>query len=211
MPNLIRWLFDQANNLYRRATGGSVTGSTILNLRDTYATRKADWIAGTVSSLTNGNVTLNQWTLGFRQELKNLYINQYALARGGFNAMTQADWGRIGRMLRDQYGYMNNFAADIATGRLSPKQIEARMQLYFNSSTQAYERGNAVSHGIPALPQYPGDGRTVCRANCQCVWDIREDETGWDCFWQLGAAEHCPDCLSNASRWAPLRIPKVLQ
>lgn len=208
MANPIRWLFDQARRIFRKATGGAGLGdSTILGLRDEYATKKAGWIADLSSRLLNGEITKNQWLLDFRQELKNIYINQYALGRGGYNAMTQADWGSLGGQLKRQYEYMQRFSDDIAAGRLSQAQIEQRMRLYFNSATQAYERGKARSAGL-VLPQYPGDGRTQCRTNCKCEWDIQETDEAWDCYWRLNPAEHCPDCIRNSQTWNPLRITK---
>jgi len=45
-----------------------------------------------------------------------------------------------------------------------------------------------------------------------CSWDIQEvvDEegtkAGWDCFWTLGMAEHCEDCVENSHKWNPLFV-----
>jgi hypothetical protein len=211
MPNPLSWLWDQAKRAYRKVTGGgSISDRTLTGIRNDYGTQKADWVSGQASDLLNGNKTLNQWTLDFRQELKNIYINQYAMARGGYNAMTQQDWGSIGGQLKRQYEYMQNFADKIASGDLSAAQIEQRMQYYFKSATQAFERGKAAAAGIfGQLPQYPGDGRTRCRTNCKCEWVIEETEDAFLCTWKLNPAEHCIDCLENARKWSPLVVPKV--
>ena len=207
MANIFQWVFDQAKKVYNKVRGGSVSHDNVIEWRDDYTSQVADISTRLANDLLNGKINVQQWTLNFREELKTAYINQYRLGRGGTDAMTQADWGRIGRQLRDQYQYMNNFAAQIARGDLTASQIEARMKLYFNSATQMYERGQATSAGL-ILPQYPGDGRTQCRTNCKCQWNISEYDDRWDCTWKLNPAEHCPDCIGNSQRWNPLVIMK---
>jgi hypothetical protein len=44
--------------------------------------------------------------------------------------------------------------------------------------------------------------------NCQCRWEIVDRGDHWDCYWRLGIAEHCPDCVERARNWNPLTIPK---
>jgi len=211
MAKILDWIFNAAKGVYRyvtRSGGGSIGVSELLEARDGYTDIKVDAIGNMANQLMGGDISLQQWTLNFREELKTTYINQYLAGRGGLEAMTQADWGSIGGMLQNQYRYMNNFAADIAAGRLSPAQVEARMRLYTNSATQSFERGKSRAMGVPTMPQYPGDGSTRCRSNCKCNWNIVETDTEWQCTWQLNPAEHCPDCITNSQRWNPLVIPK---
>jgi hypothetical protein len=211
--NPIRWLWDRARNVYQRLRGENVEKITEAtpNLRDRFLVveQRTGWLNGLSEELVNGDISIQRWVLRFRDRLKDAYINEYMLARGGRSAMTQRDWGRLGRMLRDQYGYLDRFAQDVAAGRLSKDQIQARSEMYFKSARQAYERGHEEALGMPTLPAYPGDGSTVCLSNCQCHWDVRQTEDEWLATWTLGAAEHCPDCIERANRWAPLRFPKT--
>lgn len=91
-------------------------------------------------------------------------------------------------------------------------QVRARSQLYINSARQAYERAKARALGVPDLPAYPGDGSTVCKSNCACSWrlepiyDDDDNLIGWNAFWELGAADHCPDCIQRSIQWNPLRL-----
>ena len=210
--NPFRWLWDQAGRIYQRARGARiekiVEPTPILRDRFVYMHEQSGWLQGVSKRLVDGEVRIDRWVLDFRQRLKKTYIDQYVLSRGGRQAMTQSDWGRVGRMLRDRYGYLNRFAEDIKTGSLSNKQIAARGELYFKSARQAFERGKEASAGMPRLPAYPGDGSTVCLSNCQCHWDVQETEGEWLATWTLGAAEHCPDCIERSNDWAPLRLPK---
>jgi len=210
MANPVRWIYDQARNAYNRVRGRSsqtLSQTEMIDIRNEYGNKKADFAASMAVDLFDGNINIQQWTLQFRDELKRTYINQYMSGRGGVNNMTQADWGSIGGQLRNQYRYMNDFAAQIARGDLSAAQIEARMKLYFNSSTQAYERGQSASVGL-SLPQYPGDGQTQCRTNCKCEWVHVEFDDRIESTWTLNPAEHCPDCVRNSQTWNPLVTPR---
>jgi hypothetical protein len=160
--------------------------------------------AALAADLAGGKLTLNEWLLQMRKIIKEAYIAEYSLAVGGIGNLTQSDYGRIGAMLKKQYQYLQNFAEDIAKGNLSQAQIAYRAKMYIDSSTQAFERANAIIQGVPHLPAYPGDGQTACRANCRCHWEIEKTDGGYNCYWRLGVAEHCDDCVANAAAWNPL-------
>ena len=153
------------------------------------------------------------WRLLMREEIKREYIREYMLGKGGRAQMTQADWGSIGGMLKEQYTYLDAFAEQV--GEMSEAAIRSRSRMYIRSAREAYERGNAraQSGGVLELPAYPGDGQTVCLTNCKCNWRIEtvtDDEgnvIGWDCFWEISPhAENCPDCEDNKGMWWPLEV-----
>ena len=209
----LRWIFDQARGLFRRMRGERidkvVEATPILRDRFLAVEQGTGWLANLNGSLQSGDISIQRWVLDFRQRLKKTYIDQYVLARGGRANMAPQDWGKLGAMLKKQYGFLNGFADDVAAGKLSEGRIQARAELYFKSARQAYERGKEAQLGMPPLPAHPGDGSTVCLSNCQCHWDIRETDDEWLATWTLGAAEHCPDCVQRAGEWAPLRMPKL--
>jgi hypothetical protein len=161
-----------------------------------------------VADLFARRISHQEWTLAARQQIKDAFISQYLLGRGGRAAMTQADWGRLGGILKQQYQYLQRFEQDLIDGKLTEAQARVRLQMYIKDSIQAHERALATAKGVPQLPAYPGDGQTVCKANCACHWEYEETEDEWLATWALGAAEHCPDCLENAAKWSPLRVPK---
>lgn len=197
--------WDDRVNRYRRA-GRFIKVKDLLEHRDTFLGRRMDVVNDLAEQLANDQINVQQWVLQMRQEIKRAYMAEYELGIGGRNMMTQADFGRVGGMLKNQYNYLNGFAEDIQQGKLSVAQIQMRGRMYVDSATQSFERANAIARGLPSLPAYPGDGQTVCRSNCKCNWRIEPVEFGWNCYWELGAAEHCPDCVANASRWNPLFV-----
>lgn len=163
-------------------------------------------ILGYVDAWQAGRLSLADFERLFKTEVRDLYVAAAWTARGSVEATSQADYGRVGRMLRDQYGYAHDFFQEIERGELSLAQIKARTGLYVAGSSQAIEATGAAQAGLPRLPAIPGDGSTRCRTNCKCTWQVQAVQNGFDCTWQLHTAEHCPDCRQRAADWNPLRV-----
>lgn len=203
------WVYDARARRYRDPdTGRFISSNRILEARDGFRESQRGGVETATTALVERGASLTQWQTEMRELIKTAFIDEYLLGRGGRNAMTQRDWGIIGRMLRDQYAFLRNFASDLSEGELSPAQARMRARMYIEASTQAYERGRAEAHGLPRLPQYPADGNTQCRANCKCHLEYDEKEAHWEVYWVMSAAEHCPDCIDLEGEWAPLVVPK---
>ena len=204
------WEWHQnTHRYYNTAANRYVTENTLIGLRDTLIDTWRGRVQTLADDLVVGNLTIQEWTLGMRREVSNIFSSQYLLAKGGRNAMLQADLDAIQEMLRTQYTFLQNFAEDVRMGNLSQAQIAARSELYLDSSTQSHERGKAARYGL-VLPYYPGDGSQICRARCRCRWDIEETDTEFLCTWLLNAAKkHCETCLGNAANNKPLIIAKA--
>lgn len=112
--------------------------------------------------------------------------------------LSKAERDEIRRAVAGQVPYLRGFAADVVAGRLSDAQIAARAGLYAGATRASYERSRWTGKGLPG---YPADGGTACLVNCKCSWVERDGKM----YWELGAAEHCPDCESRAARWRPWR------
>lgn len=208
------WYWNTASNRYHHRDGteyfmsrDEVLGYVQQSINA--AGSATDQLAGLV---TNGQLAPGDWNDLMRQEIKDEYIRQYLLGRGGREQMTAADWGSIGGSLRDQYRYLDGFYENVVTGELTEAQIAARARMYVNSAREAFNRGQARAYGL-VLPQYPGDGQTVCLTNCGCDWRIEEvydgdDLVGYDCYWEINPAiENCVDCQDNNRKWYPLFVP----
>lgn len=205
------WIYDSRlrGSGYRNAeTGKLISAKDAAAMRDALIDKQKTRIDGLTDKLVDGKISVQQWTLEARKAIKDTYVMEYAASKGGMANVTQAEWGELSGQLRKQYEYLNGMAADIAEGKLSPGQINARSKLYIEGASQVYERGKIESKDGPELPAYPGDGGTACRSNCRCHWQLDETETEWLATWVLDDAEHCEDCIAHASEWAPLRITK---
>lgn len=173
------WRWDGAINRYRDLDSGRfLSREKALTWVDA-SIRASDGFGDTMAGLvSNGRIAPFDWLAGFRQELKEEHIRQYLLGRGGLEQMTQADWGSVGGMLREQYRYLDGFYREILDGNLSEAQIAARCRMYTNSAREAFERAQA----------------RVAR-------DSGMDEVIWIVD---ASAENCEDCLDFASLgWQP--------
>ena len=208
MPDKPLWVWEPELQRYRDTKTGRFIGvEKMQSLRNEFMASQQTRIRDSVQSYVDKNITHAQMTDSIKQIIKQTYIDMYMMGAGGRNNMTQADWGSIGGMIRDQHRYLDRLIGQIQRGEISPAQATARLNMYINSANEALWR--AIGRGLPqTLPAYPGDGSTVCLTNCQCEWEIIETEEGFDCYWRLGAAEHCPDCLQRSQTWNPYTIRK---
>lgn len=176
------WAWDPRPKVLRYRdieTGRFLPRGEVLNYVD--ASIDASGIAGNLLGgyVYDGTLSPADFRALFREELKGEYTREYLLGIGGREQMTQADWGRIGGMLKEQYGHLDDFIAELEAGNLTPEQIAARINMYVNSSRESFERAH-----------YQVAGKAGC------------DEE----LWGLGASEHCPDCLEFAGMgWQPLK------
>lgn len=161
--------------------------------------RHSDATHSSLESLTRslyaGDINLSQWQIAVASELKDAHLAQAMFAVGGRANMGFAEFGRVGQTLREQYAFLNNFANDIAAGRVSLAQALNRVDMYGDASKQSYwaeyaERSdglmNYVLHPAEHCPDclervagnpykrenlrgYPGDGSTRCGPRDMCT------------------------------------------
>jgi hypothetical protein len=165
--------------------------------------RHSDATHSTLEALTRqlyaGDISLSQWQIAVASELKDAHLAQSMFAVGGRVNMGFAEFGRVGQTLREQYGFLSQFADDIAAGKVSEAMALSRINMYGNAATQSYwseyakastglidwrlgvaeHCGDCVSiaNGSPyteaSLPAYPCDGSTKCLSNCKCTLERR--------------------------------------
>jgi len=204
------WFWD-GKRYHDTSTGRYVGPKDLIRLRDEYIDLQQYRVSNIAEAYADGGMSRDEFIASMRESIRSTYVNEYSLGRGGTAQVTREEWLQVGRDCKAQYRYLNRFADQVEAARASGKPMSAeyianRAKMYIDSGTKPYEMARAKAAGVPSLPAYPGDGKTVCTVNCRCHWEIKDTETGWDCTWVLGQAEHCTDCLTNASKWAPLHI-----
>ncbi len=166
-------LYDLPGYVYDRRTGRFhgplpsyqiVSNARVMDLiqeRIEYHAREIDRMT---RALVDGNVSLADWERGVAQELKDLHLQQAALARGGWQNITPADKRRVTLLLKEQYRYLDSFARDIAAGKLSAAQILWRAGLYPMAGRQSYWKARTVDMKARGMTQERriavGDGGT---------------------------------------------------
>ena len=203
-----QWVWNQNTKRYRNTETDEILAETKLNeLRDMLTDLWMERVRLMAEWLALGELTIQEWTLGMRREVQNVFVDEYMMAKGGQNAMYMEDFTILADLLFQQFGYLQDFAEVVREGQLSKAQIGARSELYMESATQSFERGRARRHGI-ILPAYPADGSQICQSRCRCKWNIKETDERVDAFWKLDpSAAHCKTCIANSEAWNPYWLP----
>ncbi len=213
------WVYEPDTHRYRNSETGRFIGATgMAELRDKFMKAQTERTAEIATRLSRGEITVQEWTTEMRGVIRQTYTDNYVMAHGGRGTMTPSDWGKVGQLTRAQYEYLQKFGTDLKNGKYdadgvaSEAAIARRAGMYPGAANEAFAGGMAGSMGLDPsdLPALPGDGSTRCLTNCLCAWSIEyvEEESAYHCFWQLGLAEHCEDCLQRAADWNPLVIEK---
>jgi hypothetical protein len=92
--------------------------------------------------LINRKISLAAWQEETAYALKSLHIRQAILARGGADKMVANDYLQVARTLKEEYGYLRNFAQDITEGQVSKAQFQSRLSLYAQKSRVSWELAN---------------------------------------------------------------------
>lgn len=172
------FVYDRRANRYRYADSGRFLSEQAVKslTRGRIKSIKSD--LGTLGDLlVQRKISLATWEEATARTLKELYIENLLLGRGGLKNTFAADYTAVGRLLRQEYRYLQGVSADLRQGTMTAAQFRARMNLYANKSRAAFELGRQRAFGNR------GEMRRL-----------------------LGlTSRHCSDCLFYASRgWQPV-------
>lgn len=175
------YTWDQRSYSYRGANGRFVSAREVRGAIDG-ALESAQAEMRTLSqSLQAGRISLADWQAGMQRQIKSVHLYSAAAAKGGWDRMTPADFGRVGRHLAQgpaggegQYQYLRRFAADIASGKQPlDGRFLARVDLYAQSGRATYHETERREMQVRGFTEE----RNV-----------------------LGVADHCPGCLRETGR-----------
>ena len=208
------WEWDEENHVYvDTVTGEIIYHDTMIEYRNDVTLRAADRFSrypleedeepegfNWTALLLLGLIGLGVWEAGMRQGITATVVTEYALGRGGFEQLGDADWDVIDEILLTQFQFLNAFSIAISLGELSEWQIVSRSRLYYFSTVQAFERGRAKSFDTAlSLTVNPGDCTSVCCANDKCFWLIIDIDDTIECSWVRTVLESCSTCVARES------------
>lgn len=153
--------------------------------------------------LQAGEISLAQWQLGMRDQMKVIHTTQGAIAKGGWAQMSQSDWGAVGQISREQYAFLQRFAIQIEQGLPLNGAFLRRARMYAQAGRGTYwqmKRREASANGLTQERRirYAGDscqtcidqaalgwqplgtllpiGRSECRTHCRCEYLFRNEQ-----------------------------------
>lgn len=140
LPNA--YTYDRERGTYRRrSTGRYVSRAEIRAALDAALAREARTTLRLARQLRNRTLTLSEWQEQMMESLKATHLYSAALAKGGWGALTAADYGRVGARLRKQYGYLDSFAVQLEEGEadMRERRFLDRVEMYVDAARNTYE------------------------------------------------------------------------
>jgi HPt (histidine-containing phosphotransfer) domain-containing protein len=141
-----------------------------------------DDVRALTQQLVDGDISLARWQQSMAQAVKDAHLNAGALTKGGFDNLSQADFGQIGGRIRDELEYLRGFAQDIENGaqRLDGTALR-RSEMYMGKARKTHHK--------------------LHRKEMQKIGYNQERNV-------LGVAEHCEECVALTNRgdadgWVP--------
>lgn len=175
--SLIRFNYDTNTGQYfDPRTRQFVPRSRMIDVMNQRIAASNELVAVAVAQAQAGEISFSQMQSILTTEVRNLNVQLYALGKGGFNQMTQADYGRAGNILRTEYTYMRKFISDIQTGNMTPAQVANRYNLYMDHAWQSYWTGDVQAKATAGFTEEKRDAEND-KATCD---DCRRyDSDGW--------------------------------
>lgn len=196
-----RW--NETAGKYIGSNGRFVRFRAVRDALDATAKASGENIRALTESLRAGQLSVGEWESAMLREIKLMHTASAAAARGGWAQMSQADWGAAGRQIRDQYGYLHNFAQEMASGKQPMNgRVNVRADLYveaardtFEEMRRRYEKNNnamteerrvlaaaencngcieQAGKGWQPIGTLPRIGSQECRTRCKCTFEYRK-------------------------------------
>jgi hypothetical protein len=197
-PSLPGYTFEDDLGRYRSgATGRFVARKDILSLTDAQINASEARMTSLTTAVMEGRITPAVWQEAMRTEAKQQVLSQAALGSGGWDRISQQSYGRAGADLRQLYGKISGTAQDIADGKISMAQAQARANEYaghgrshFYEAEREKVKPSASNKVFLERRMLGGGGRTC--SDCVSFYDA-----GWQPFGLLPAPGVDSVCRGN--------------
>ena len=171
------YAYDPKSARYRNLeTGRYVARREVLNLLAASTRAYERELRAGVAAFHRGQIDQSTFLARSMDLLKRQYVQNAALGAGGWDRLGAAEYGRLGGRLRSEYGYLRNFAQEIANGEVTLEQAINRINLYIG-----HARAEFFVQERDKLPD----------AEAGAVWVERRI---------LADVKHCEQCVEYANR-----------
>jgi hypothetical protein len=172
------YVWDTRAKQYRGPSGRFIPRTEIRRVLDVAIGERARRMQQLAQELRAGQLSGETWYVEMRQLVKDVHLYNAAAAKGGWAQLAEQDYGRVGRLVREQYRYLNRFAEQIGQGLPLDGRFLQRAQLYA-------EAGRRTFYALMG---------SVMRDK-----GLTEERN------LLHVAEHCQDCIDQTVRgWVPI-------
>lgn len=177
----MNFTWDPTVQQYRGPNGRFVSRAEIRAALDKALDQERIWTRVLAQDFRLGRITLMQWRQEMRDVIKNVHLFSAALARGGWAQLTQADYGRVGNVVRGEYGYLERFAVGLSNGSIPTDGT------FVDRATMYAEAGRDTYHQVQRV------------AMSEAGWKFESNK--------LNPAEHCTGSGSCVEQTERGRVP----
>lgn len=135
----VRW--DRQSGRFRGANGAFVAEAKVRADLDAALANAERDMRALAEQLRTRQISLPKWELEMRSLMKDVHLGAAYVAKGGRDQMSKADFGRVGRTLRDQYNFLAKFRVDILKGYALDGHFLQRVGLYAQAGRGATFEG----------------------------------------------------------------------
>jgi hypothetical protein len=171
------------NGRYRNeSTGRFVSRADINGLLDSQIQSAESRLQGLATAFYEGKLAPAIFVEQVSSEERRLALQNSALAKGGFDRLGFADYGRAGQMLRGEYQRIIGTARDVQDGKISLPQLLQRMTSYAGDARVLYFQTQRNQ------PRQAAEGMTLIQRRLLAA-----------------DAQHCADCENYYGEgWQPI-------
>lgn len=135
----MNYTWDPSTQQYRGPDGRFVPRSEVRAALEKSLNKEMSKAKDLAQSLRMGRISLAVWRQEMRDMIKNVHLFSAALARGGWAQVTQADYGRVGNIVRGEYGFLERFAQGVANGTVEINSwFQDRALMYAEAGWDTY-------------------------------------------------------------------------
>ncbi len=167
-PLLPEYRWNQAAGRYISSNGRFVGQQIIRTELDKAIDNVTDRLVSLSRDFRNGVIDGRTWQIQSMSLIKETHLLGAALEKGGWNQLTQSDFGRVGQIIRGEYGYYNNLIKQLESGQQKlDGTLDSRMRLYGQAGRDTYhvfEREDRFAQGYD-LERRILHGRDSCKTS----------------------------------------------
>lgn len=132
-------------------------------------------------ALRAGELTIAEWEIGMRALSKEVHIYSATAARGGFAQLIARDYGRLGRVVRNEYAWIRNLRGQIEGGLPLDGRFLNRAALYAQAGRETYhkierqvalEQGHTIERNVLAREAVHCVGGRSCPGETARGWVV---------------------------------------
>lgn len=188
-------VFNRSRNDYEYKSGKKVSPRQLYLLLRREEKKTEDKMVNLTEKLLKGELVFEDWQLAIARESRSSHKRFLEFGKGGKDKTYANDYLLLANEMRQvQYPALQKFARDMSQGKLSEKQILARVKLYSKTKV-SYERGR-----IARVDAEEGDVLArrqlgSCAPHCQSC--IRYALEGWKPLSQIIPPGQACECRGN--------------